>query len=83
LRVRRAHRGFASGAHSGKIGCVSADETPSDPHPTWVVCRQDNNGNRFEVARLESRADAETLAARLEARGHRQIYRVAAADERP
>jgi hypothetical protein len=72
---------FAKGAHSGKIRCGSADETPSDPQPTWVVWRQDDNGNRFEVARLESRADAETLAAQFEARGHRQIYWVAAADE--
>jgi hypothetical protein len=29
----------------------------------WSVRRQDDNGNRFEVARRESRAEAEDLAA--------------------
>lgn len=45
----------------------------------WVVWRQDDNGNRFEVARRHSRAEAETLAAAMEARGHKQTYWVAAA----
>jgi hypothetical protein len=44
----------------------------------WVVWRQDDNGNRYEVARLDSRADAEALAATMEARGHKQTYWVAA-----
>jgi RimJ/RimL family protein N-acetyltransferase len=43
----------------------------------WVVWRQDDNGNRFEVARKDSRAEAEELAATMEARGHKQIYWVA------
>lgn len=43
----------------------------------WVVWRQDDNGNRFEVARKDSRADAEELAAAMEARGHKQLYWVA------
>lgn len=43
----------------------------------WVVWRQDDNGNRFEVARRDSRADAEELAATMEARGHKQLYWVA------
>jgi hypothetical protein len=45
-----------------------------------IVWRQDDNGNRFEVARLDSRAAADALAARMEARGHKQTYWVAAAD---
>jgi hypothetical protein len=45
----------------------------------WIVWRQDDNGNRFEVARKESRADAEELAAVMEARGHKQLYWVARA----
>lgn len=43
----------------------------------WAVWRQDDNGNRFEVARKDSRADAEELAAVMEARGHKQLYWVA------
>jgi hypothetical protein len=45
----------------------------------WIVWRQDDNGNRFEVARRESRAEAEELAATMEARGHKQTYWVATA----
>jgi hypothetical protein len=40
----------------------------------WVVWRQDDNGNRYEVARRESRASASALAEELEARGHKQTY---------
>jgi hypothetical protein len=46
----------------------------------WVVWRQDDNGNRFVVRRLESREEAENLAAELEARGHKQLYWVVAPD---
>ena len=45
----------------------------------WVVWRQDDNGNRFEVARKDSRADADDLAVAMEARGHKQLYWVAKA----
>jgi hypothetical protein len=45
-----------------------------------MVWRQDDNGNRFEVTRLHSRAEAEALAATMEARGHKQTYWVAAVD---
>jgi hypothetical protein len=41
------------------------------------VWRQDDNGNQFEVNRFASREEADELAATLEARGHKQIYRVA------
>ena len=46
----------------------------------WTVWRQDDNGNRFEVSRHYVRADAEELAAAMEARGHRQTYWVAPSD---
>ena len=47
----------------------------------WIVWRQDDNGNRFEVGRRESRAEADELAAAMEARGHKQTYWVAEAAE--
>jgi hypothetical protein len=47
----------------------------------WIVWRQDDNGNRFEVARKDSRTDAEELAAVMQARGHKQLYWVARAAE--
>ncbi|WP_203901757.1 hypothetical protein [Virgisporangium aliadipatigenens] len=46
----------------------------------WIVWRQDDNGNRFEVRRFDDRAAAEALAAEMEARGHKQIYWVAPAE---
>jgi hypothetical protein len=49
----------------------------------WVVWRQDDNGNRYEVARLDDRDEAQALADSLEATGHRQIYWVAPVPERP
>jgi hypothetical protein len=50
------------------------------PDNLWVVWRQDDNGNQYEVSRLATRAEAEELAATMEARGHKQIYWVAPAD---
>ena len=51
---------------------------PADgPARRWIVWRQDDNGNRFEVARYDTRTGADLLAATMEARGHKQIYRVA------
>jgi hypothetical protein len=50
----------------------------SDAGGVWVVWRQDDNGNRYEVARLPSQAEAERLAQTMEARGHKQTYWVAA-----
>jgi hypothetical protein len=43
---------------------------------TWIVWRQEGDGNRFEVARFAVRTDA--LATTMEARGHKQTYWVAA-----
>jgi hypothetical protein len=45
--------------------------------PPWVVWRQDDNGNRFVVSRHDTRDQAEAVAARFEARGHKQLYWVA------
>ncbi|MBV6701138.1 hypothetical protein [Kitasatospora aureofaciens] len=47
---------------------------------TFRVMRQDDNGNRFVVARGLSRPEAERLAAEFEARGHKQLYWVEAED---
>ena len=59
---------------AGELSTPSSSTTE-----VWVVWRQDDNGNRFEVARRSSRSEAEQLATTMEARGHRQIYWVAAA----
>jgi 8-oxo-dGTP diphosphatase len=40
----------------------------------WLLRRQDDNGNRYEMARFETRAQAQAAAARFEARGHKQLY---------
>ncbi|MEV0533200.1 SPOR domain-containing protein [Kitasatospora sp. NPDC050463] len=45
---------------------------------TCRVMRQDDNGNRFVVAKGLGRAEAERLAAEFEARGHKQLYWVEA-----
>jgi hypothetical protein len=42
--------------------------------PTWVVWRQDDNGNRFEVQAGLPEDQARRLVAELEARGHKQAY---------
>jgi len=55
----------------------AATAATADPLRRWTVWRQDDNGNRFEVARKDSRDAAERLAAELEARGHKQLYWVA------
>ncbi|MFB7123970.1 SPOR domain-containing protein [Kitasatospora xanthocidica] len=41
---------------------------------THRVMRQDDNGNRFLVAKDLDRAEARRLAAEFEARGHKQLY---------
>lgn len=43
----------------------------------WTVWRQDDNGNRYEVSRHGCRADADSVAETMEARGHKQTYWVA------
>jgi hypothetical protein len=46
----------------------------------WTVWRQDDNGNRYEVSRHDTRGEAESVAAEMEARGHKQTYWVAEPD---
>lgn len=55
---------------------------PLPPHlvERWIVWRQDDNGNQYEVSRHDTRAEAESVAATMDARGHKQIYWVAVAD---
>lgn len=43
----------------------------------WTVWRQDDNGNRFVVAHHSDRSAADSQAAEMEARGHKQTYWVA------
>jgi potassium/hydrogen antiporter len=65
-------------------GPPAAPASPGTPTPddsaasaavtTWVVWRQDDNGNRAIVSRHASRAEAEQVAGEFEARGHKQMY---------
>ena len=60
-----------------------ADELPehsSRSERTWVVHRQDDNGNRFVVQTGLSRQEAERLVAEFEAHGHKQVYWAAPED---
>jgi len=52
-----------------------ADRPVPDPAPGgWEVWRQDDNGNRYEVSRHDTRAEAKSVASTMEARGHKQTY---------
>ncbi len=42
----------------------------------WRVIRQDDNGNVFEVVEVATEAEAQAIAAELEARAHKQMYSV-------
>jgi len=57
---------------------MGTDPDAAEPPTVWVVWRQDDNGNQYEVARKQFRADADELAAIMEARSHKQTYWVAA-----
>ena len=46
----------------------------TDAATRFSVWRQDDHGNRFEVARGLSRAEAARELERLEAAGHKQTY---------
>ncbi|GGR76748.1 hypothetical protein GCM10010169_21150 [Micromonospora fulviviridis] len=48
-----------------------------DRRGSWTVWRQDDNGNRYVVSRHGTRAEADSVAATMEARGHKQTYWVA------
>ncbi|WAS96717.1 hypothetical protein [Nannocystis punicea] len=57
-----------------------ADVTRVDPQidlerlPRWALIRQDDNGNRFEIARFRSYTKAYAQERTLTARGHKQLY---------
>ncbi|MFI9719041.1 SPOR domain-containing protein [Streptomyces sp. NPDC052396] len=40
----------------------------------WLVIRQDDNGNRYRVGRYATKTEAERVADRLDAKGHKQLY---------
>jgi len=46
----------------------------------WAVIRQDDNGS-YRVGRFETREEAERIADRFDAAGHRQLYRVERIDQ--
>ncbi|MFF3767839.1 SPOR domain-containing protein [Streptomyces sp. NPDC001922] len=48
----------------------------------WIVIRQDDNGNQYRVGRYATRAEAQRVADRLEAGGHKQLYLVERAGRR-
>ena len=50
---------------------------------SWRVLRQDDNGNIFLVAGSLEEDAARRLAAKLEARAHKQLYFVERAPEAP
>jgi len=64
---------------AGAAAAVQERTTPGSEPRSWVVWRQDDHGNRVEVARHAARADAEEQVAALESRGHKQTYWVSQA----
>lgn len=40
----------------------------------WLVIRQDDNGNRYRVARYATRDEAQQIADTLDGRGQRKLY---------
>ena len=48
----------------------------STEQESWLLLRQDDNGNRYEMARFATREAAEHAAAEFQARGHKQLYYV-------
>jgi hypothetical protein len=58
-----------------------ADTCPADGRAKgWAVWRQDDNGNQYLVSRHGTQAEAQAVAAEMTARGHKQVYWVAASD---
>lgn len=47
---------------------------------TWILMRADDNGQAFEMARFDTRHEAEAAALDFESRGHKQVYWVAELD---
>lgn len=50
---------------------------PDAAYPSWVVWRQDDNGNQFVVRANLTEAQARAMAKEYEELGHKQIYWVA------
>ncbi|MET9921060.1 SPOR domain-containing protein [Streptomyces sp. NPDC059605] len=40
----------------------------------WSVIRQDDNGNRYRVGRYATQGEAQEMADKLDAHGHKQLY---------
>jgi hypothetical protein len=49
----------------------------------WELWRQDDNGNRFRIARFAAREQADAEQLRFEALGHKQTYWVQPAAAHP
>jgi hypothetical protein len=64
-----------SDAELGELARLLAEGKPEGGGSVeWTVWRQDDNGNRYEVSRHDTRAAADAVAAAMEARGHKQTY---------
>ncbi|MEV4424776.1 SPOR domain-containing protein [Streptomyces sp. R-07] len=48
--------------------------TDSGPVLSWLVIRQDDNGNRYRVGRYATKDEAQKIADSLDDRGHKQLY---------
>ncbi|MEU6879689.1 SPOR domain-containing protein [Streptomyces sp. NPDC046712] len=48
--------------------------TDSGPVLSWLVIRQDDNGNRYRVGRYATQDEAQKVADSLDDRGHKQLY---------
>ncbi|AJF67092.1 MULTISPECIES: SPOR domain-containing protein [Streptomyces] len=46
----------------------------SSPVLSWLVIRQDDNGNRYRVGRYATKDEAQKIADSLDDRGHKQLY---------
>ena len=65
-----------SGGPDGPAGSGGSGGSGEEPR-RWVLWRQDDHGNKAELARYTDRADAQARATEFEARGHKQLYWVA------
>lgn len=67
---------------SGKyydVGIKRGDPIEMDGYPVgwetkWVVMRQDDSGNKFEIQRDLSRDQASLMVVEFEEKGHKQLY---------
>ncbi|MFJ8664933.1 SPOR domain-containing protein [Streptomyces sp. NPDC093600] len=48
--------------------------TDSGPVLSWLVIRQDDNGNRYRVGRYATKDEAQKIADSLDDSGHKQLY---------